>query len=340
MTGRMSEQDCTPCPSGFYCKEPGKDSVEDFCEAGFYCLKGAKTATPLDGLTGDICPVGHYCPLGSAGPIPCEDGTFVNYTGAEECDVCPAGHLCTNRMQAEPCPHGSYCPEGTGTFPQPCPVGTFGAFGELRKRSDCTPCLGGFYCSRPGLSKVESYCDPGFYCESGVNTPRPSVHSGHTGNGGECSTGAYCPRNSTVPIPCPPGTYNSETGQSLCQICLAGYFCLGGTSSTIPLKCPSGHYCPERTRFGEEYPCPPGTYNSSPGQESSAGCLMCPPGQFCERSGLSVPSGKCSPGWYCTGGSVTSKPLPPGSFCDFNLDVFIILVCAFYKQKVNLTLLN
>ncbi|XP_072885876.1 uncharacterized protein [Hemitrygon akajei] len=311
-TQGTSEEDCALCPSGFYCSKMGRDSAGEFCDPGFYCKEGAKSATPLDGITGDICPVGHYCPSGSAVPTPCENGKFVNHTGAEECFTCPEGYQCTNREQAEPCPQGSYCPKGTGISPQPCPVGTFGASQGLRKISDCTPCLGGFYCSSLGLTQTEGPCDPGFFCVSGVNTPRPSMHFNHTGNGGECSAGAYCPRNSTLPTPCPPGTYNSETGQGICQRCLAGYFCFGGLSNPFPQQCPSGHYCPESTRFANEYPCPPGTYGSLLGQESSAGCLSCPPGQFCEGNGLSTPSGNCSAGWFCTGGASTSKPLSSG----------------------------
>lgn len=44
------------------------------CSAGYYCTAQANTSTPTDGVTGDVCPVGHYCPTGSTAPIPCEDG--------------------------------------------------------------------------------------------------------------------------------------------------------------------------------------------------------------------------------------------------------------------------
>lgn len=41
------------------------------------------SATPSDGETGNICPVGHYCPLGSSYPVVCPDGTYSNTTGTE-----------------------------------------------------------------------------------------------------------------------------------------------------------------------------------------------------------------------------------------------------------------
>ena len=77
----------------------------------------------LDNLTGAICPVGNYCPLGSPMPIPCGNATYMNHTGAAECYECPEGYYCTNRDRADPCPHGYYCPRGTGASFIPCPIG-------------------------------------------------------------------------------------------------------------------------------------------------------------------------------------------------------------------------
>lgn len=37
--------------------------------------------TPTDGVTGDICPLGHFCPMGSTSPVLCPDGTYSNSTG-------------------------------------------------------------------------------------------------------------------------------------------------------------------------------------------------------------------------------------------------------------------
>jgi len=79
----------------------------------------------LDGLTGDICPIGYYCPAASAQPIPCPDTTYMNHTGASICYDCPQGYRCTDGVMADPCPQGYYCPPSTGLAVTACPVGEF-----------------------------------------------------------------------------------------------------------------------------------------------------------------------------------------------------------------------
>ena len=76
-----------------------------------------------DGMTGDICPLGHYCPQGSDRPLPCNNATYMNDTGAAECLDCPAGYKCVTGVEPDPCPAGFYCPAGTGYDIQPCPEG-------------------------------------------------------------------------------------------------------------------------------------------------------------------------------------------------------------------------
>lgn len=118
-------------------------------------------------MTGDICPVGHYCPLGSTTYTPCSVGEFMNHTGADACYICPAGYFCVDGSQAELCPQGSYCPEGTGSNSQQCPEGTFGASPGLTNETECYPCLGGYYCDSPGLTAATTQCLGGYYCVSG-----------------------------------------------------------------------------------------------------------------------------------------------------------------------------
>jgi len=46
--------------------------------------------------------------------------------------------------------------------------------------------------------------------------------------GSTCPTGAYCPAGSTLPVPCPRGTYSSGTNlddPTDCTPCDPGFFC-------------------------------------------------------------------------------------------------------------------
>ena len=51
----------------------------------------------LPGSDADICPVGHYCPVGTSSPEPCPKGTYNNGTGLQadsDCTSCHAGEYC------------------------------------------------------------------------------------------------------------------------------------------------------------------------------------------------------------------------------------------------------
>lgn len=45
----------------------------------------------------------------------------------------------------------------------------------------------------------------------------------------------------------------------------------------------------------------------------AAECLACPPGHFCGASGLPVPSGPCSPGYFCLAGVTSPTPTGKGT---------------------------
>jgi len=66
---------------GKYCEDSGMTNTTGDCLAGYYCLSGASTSAPVDGVTGDICAAGYYCPTGSDHQLPCVNGTYTNYTG-------------------------------------------------------------------------------------------------------------------------------------------------------------------------------------------------------------------------------------------------------------------
>lgn len=143
---------------------------------GYYCSDGAASSTPSDGVTGDICPVEHYCPLGSSSPVVCPDGTYSNTTGiristasptrimifsikagfsllcslffslnegAEVCDDCPTGTYCLSGEGVQLCPAGHYCLGGGVEGILPCPPGTYSPQFGLSQVEQCLICPAG-----------------------------------------------------------------------------------------------------------------------------------------------------------------------------------------------------
>jgi len=76
-----------------------------------------------------------------------------------------------------------------------------------------------------------------------------------------------------------------------------------------------GHYCPNGTEYGTQYPCPAGTYNPSTQRTSVTECIDCPGGEYCEGVGNSAPTGNCTAGWYCSGGSDSPNTTTHGGKC-------------------------
>jgi hypothetical protein len=68
----------------------------------YYCPSGSKYVKP----PGFQCWVGHYCPGGDPEPIPCRNNSYVNYTGAVQCEPCPAGFYCVIAGTTVKCPEG------------------------------------------------------------------------------------------------------------------------------------------------------------------------------------------------------------------------------------------
>lgn len=74
----------------------------------YVCLGGSRSARPVDGLEGYICPSGYSCPVGTQVEIPCEPGTYSNAPGAAHCIFCPSGSMCPSSATQQPIP----CPKG------------------------------------------------------------------------------------------------------------------------------------------------------------------------------------------------------------------------------------
>ena len=161
--------ECTQCTPGYYCGTAGLTEPTGKCREGFFCGGGSSVAAPHEsGESGfqisyigetcvesvnttinDICPPGHYCPLGSDAPVQCPPGTnsssvgLVNVTDCPPCtggfysdtngtvfatQACLANYYCPSGTGAlgngTLCPTGAYCPTGSST-PQLCDAGTY-----------------------------------------------------------------------------------------------------------------------------------------------------------------------------------------------------------------------
>ena len=285
-------------------------------------MNRSSTPTPTDGITGNICPAGHYCEVGTTMPHECPDGYYISTTQNFVCQICPAGKYCVDKVTPANCLAGFYCPAQTGIALQPCPSGTFNPSTGLPEESSCTNCTGGFYCDVTNLTAVSGPCDAGYYCRSGSDDPSPTLAS--IADAGPCPAGYYCEQQTQDPVPCPSGTFNNRTmltNESECQACTPGYHCnVAGLSEPSGL-CNAGFYCTS------------GSDSASPSTVTATGG-PCPVGKYCEV-GTSVPVDcpagtyndiqqqsscqNCSAGFYCTSGSSSQTICPTGMLLTLKL---------------------
>lgn len=80
-SGKTSLSDCKLCEPGMYCGKSGLHAVTGPCNPRFFCIANATTNEPRDGVSGDICPEGHYCTQQTSEPYKCPNATFMNHTG-------------------------------------------------------------------------------------------------------------------------------------------------------------------------------------------------------------------------------------------------------------------
>nr|XP_048683106.1 sushi, von Willebrand factor type A, EGF and pentraxin domain-containing protein 1-like [Caretta caretta] len=173
-TGLSSSKDCRACPGGKFCADAGLLIPSGPCLPRYYCILKARVPNPVNDETGDLCPAGHFCPLGSSSPVPCPTGTFLPQSGMAShnaCLPCPGGKFCqgeglasvsgtcyagyycdmeSTRPDQKHCPPGSYCPKGTES-PIPCGAGSLNPHSGKWHLTDCQPCPAGYFCSGMSL---------------------------------------------------------------------------------------------------------------------------------------------------------------------------------------------
>ncbi|XP_032694159.1 neurogenic locus notch homolog protein 3-like [Lontra canadensis] len=338
--GGVQQSDCTLCDPGSYCLLPGLVAVSGPCRAGFHCIQAAAVPSPTDGITGDLCPPGHFCPKGSPRPTPCPPGSLLPIPGAmsqEDCQPCPGGWFCSRAglsFPEAPCKGGWFCPRASVSGHSPgtlCPVGHSCPPGSLEPQlcppgqyqdepgqSLCKICPAGKFCSfriqRPGARPTWPVnCPPGYYCPLG--TWSPTQHPCPRGTFREWP-GACSAKDCR---PCPAGQFCSDSGSGKPfpdGLCSPGYYCPPGQTSATPtsFRCPRGFYCPE----GSPQPraCENGIFQP---QEAKGSCEPCPAGFYCEASGTGPTAGGpnlCLQGYFCPPGSHSAKAnlCPRGTF--------------------------
>ena len=233
--------------------------------------------------------MGYYCPSGTltATQYPCPPGTYGTITRLQQlssCTDCPSGSFCSSYGAVNTsglCSPGYACFERSSTSTPTnsiegivCPIGTFCPRGS----SIPINCTAGSYCASALLEAPTGYCYGGYFCTSSSSVPNPV----NAINGNICPAGSYCTNGSYVPISCPTGTYNQQSGASVlsqCLQCKSGYYCniTGTILSTLSL-CWEGYYCPNGTitpfltcpygyscplGTGDPIPCGPGSYQVS-----------------------------------------------------------------------------
>jgi sugar lactone lactonase YvrE len=261
----ISVEDCTVCPTAYYCPA---NEVTMKCPAG-KTSTGGLTATSVAACTN--CPIGQTSVAGGL------------------CEPCPAGHYCPGGVPAVACPSGKISAGGvTSISADTCSSCPAGKTPSLAK-NNCVNCLAGQYslaggpctdCPR-GQSSVAGgqceYCPIGQYQSGSACLNCPS---------GQSSTVGIC-------TSCPSGQSSVQGG----ACCSAGYVSVTGSTSGSASgsmrggkcnPCPEGYYCPTGT---SSIPCVAGkTSIGGPTAINISACINCSSyyGYYCPAGGSPI----------------------------------------------------
>ena len=210
---------------------------------------------------------------------------------------CEAGHYATDNTGCIPADPGHYVPSSGQNSQIPCPIGTYQ---PNSGQSECMDASPGYYTIIP-TAAIEQYpCHAGTYLPSSGQYAENDTVSGYAfdsrlidGHGTlvaeiciSNSPGHYSDFGSPDEVPCPPGTYQPNSGYTYCIQTTPGYF-TGDSGNTA------------------ETPCEGGTYQPNPGQSS---CFFASPGY--QASPNSLQQDECTPGTYSDAVSYTHLTLP------------------------------
>ncbi len=188
---------------------------------------------------------------------------------------CAAGFY-FDGVTCQPCPPGSYCPDGTNKIN--CPTGKFAA---STGQAVCDDCPTGKFAASTGQA-ICNDCPTGKFAAS-------------TGQAfcNDCPTGKFAASTGqAVCDDCPTGKFAAITGQAICNDCPTGKFA-ASTGQAICNDCPTGKFAAS-TGQAICNDCPTGKFAASTGQATCDDCL---PGTYAQNIGQ-IACDNCMPGTY------------------------------------------
>ena len=232
---------------------------------------------------------------------------------------CEAGHYATDNTGCIPADPGHYVPSSGQNSQIPCPIGTYQ---PNSGQSECMDASPGYYTIIP-TAAIEQYpCHAGTYLPSSGQYAENDTVSGYAfdsrlidGHGTlvaeiciSNSPGHYSDFGSPDEVPCPPGTYQPNSGYTYCIQTTPGYF-TGDSGNTVETPCEGGTYQPN--------PGQSSCFFASPGHQAPPNSLQqdeCTPGTYSDEFGLEECK-MADPGYYVTEfGATTQTPCLPGEY--------------------------
>ncbi|MCC6460649.1 MAG: lamin tail domain-containing protein [Saprospiraceae bacterium] len=263
------------------------DAIPNTCDNCPTTTNDNQLDTDIDGQ-GNAC---DACPLAVPG---------LEHFNSMSCNCEPGYYPATEVRNGQavivgcqPCPAGSYCPDGVNTIL--CPPGKYS---NVEGAAECLNCAAGSYQGQSGQTSCVS-CPPGKY--SDVQGATECLN---------CAAGSYQGQSGqTSCVACPPGKYSDVQGATECVNCAAGTY-QGLSGQTSCTACPPGKYSDVQGAT-ECLNCAAGSYQGLSGQTS---CVACPPGKYSDVQGATE-CVNCAAGTYQgLSGQTSCTACPPGQF--------------------------
>ncbi|MCR4881334.1 MAG: hypothetical protein K6A44_05215, partial [bacterium] len=262
---KTGQTECINCACNKYQDLTGQTSCKAVTTGYYPAAVNAKKETvhvTTAATTQVICPAGKKCPVNNATdkcniPVDCPVGQYQDETGKTTCKNCSAG---------------TYQNETGKTSCKNCSAGTYQ---NKTGQTECIDCACNKYQNEEGKATCKTVTS-GYY-PAAVNAKKETVHVLTAATTQvACPAGKKCPANNAIdkcniPVDCPAGQYQDETGKTTCKNCSAGTY-QNETGKTSCKNCSVGTYQNETGKTSCKN-CDADSYQDETGKTS---CKNCP----------------------------------------------------------------